>query len=265
MTYVLALNSSPNGGTPRSGTATILKHFVEGMREAGAEVDVVNLAEMDISPCKGCMACWWKTPGKCVQQDDMEQIYPKLRKAEVLVLATPLYVDGMNAQLKAVLDRFIPLVEPFFEIRDEHCRHPRREGSTGGRLALVSVCGFHELDNFDLLVAHVEAICRNMGREFSGAVLRPYAKVFPFLKMRGVEVDGVYKDVHRAGVELIQDGRVSGETQARIGMDLVSREELVDGMNSFFKRSVRAGSVFRASSNFVSWIKGEPAGREDSQ
>ena len=257
MTYVLALNSSPNGA-PRSGTATILKHFVEGMREAGANVDVVNLAELNISPCKGCMACWWKTPGECVQQDDMKQIYPKLRKADVLVLATPLYVDGMNAQLKAAVDRFIPLVEPFFEIREEHCRHPKREPLTGGRLALVSVCGFHELDNFDPLVVHVEAICRNMGREFSGAVLRPYAKVFPFLKMRGVEVDGVYRDVHKAGVELIQDGKISEETMARIGRDLVTREELVDGMNSFFKRSIQAGSVFRATSNFFSWVKGVP-------
>jgi multimeric flavodoxin WrbA len=257
MTYVLALNSSPNGDTRKSGTATILNHFLDGMREAGAEIDVFNLAEMEISPCKGCMACWWKTPGKCVEQDDMNLIYPKLKKADVLVLATPLYVDGMNAQLKAAVDRFLPLVKPFFEVRDDHCRHPRREEVTGGRLVLVSVCGFHELDNFDALVTHAQAICRNMDREFSGAVLRPYAKIFPFLKMKGVDVDSVYRDVRRAGVELIQEGKLTNETQARIGRDLVSRNELIDGMNSFFKRSIQAGTVFRKTSNLITRIKGE--------
>ena len=254
MTYVLALNGSPNTNTRRGGTATILKHFVDGMVASGAEVDVINLAELDVSPCKGCMACWWKTPGACVQKDDMTQVYPKLRKADVLVLATPLYVDGMNAQLKAAVDRFLPLCEPFFEVRDGHCRHPRREGVEGRHLCLVSVCGFHELDNFDPLLMHVKAIAKNMGREFSGAVLRPYAKVFPFLKMKGVDVDSVYEDVWKAGVEMMQEGKVSYETTRRIGRDLVTREELVEGMNSFMKRTVQAGSVIRAGSEVISRI-----------
>lgn len=78
MTYLLALNGSPNTNPRRGGTTTILKHFVDGARDAGAEVEVINLAELDVSSCKGCMACWWKTPGACVQNDDMAKVYPKL-------------------------------------------------------------------------------------------------------------------------------------------------------------------------------------------
>jgi multimeric flavodoxin WrbA len=255
MTQVLVLNSSPN--LKRGGTVTILRHFIRGMEEAGAEVDVLNLAEMDVSPCKGCMACWWKTPGACVQKDDMVQVYPKLRKADILILATPLYVDGMNAQMKAAVDRFLALCQPFFEVRNGHCRHPHREGYGRGKLVLVSVCGFHELDNFDPLVMHVKAICKNIGRDYSGAVLRPYARMFPFLKMKGVDVDSVYEDVRKAGLQLIRDGEISPETSASIGRDLVTREELVDGMNSFFRRIVQAGSVVKVGSKIMSRIRGE--------
>ncbi|MFG1691625.1 NAD(P)H-dependent oxidoreductase, partial [Gemmatimonadota bacterium] len=59
---------------------------------------------------------------------------PKLREAEVWVLATPVFVDGISGPMKDLLDRFIPLIQPFVELRDGHCRHPLREGTERGKL-----------------------------------------------------------------------------------------------------------------------------------
>ena len=58
---VLALNSSPRGGG-QSKTEFLLNHLVQGMEEAGAEVEVVALRKKKINYCAGCFTCWTKTP-----------------------------------------------------------------------------------------------------------------------------------------------------------------------------------------------------------
>ena len=62
---VMALNSSPRGDG-QSKTGIMLNSLVEGMREAGAEVEVVSLIKKTIKPCAGCFSCWTKTPGTCI-------------------------------------------------------------------------------------------------------------------------------------------------------------------------------------------------------
>jgi len=88
---VLALNSSPRTGRD-SKTELMLNALVEGMREAGAEVEVVNLREKTIKNCIGCFTCWTKTPGICVHKDDMtKELFTKWLESDLAVYATPLY------------------------------------------------------------------------------------------------------------------------------------------------------------------------------
>jgi len=85
---ILSINSSPRTGG-QSKTELMLNHLVEGMQEAGAEVEVVNLREKKIKNCIGCFTCWTKTPGKCLQKDDMtNEIFPKLLASDLVVYAT---------------------------------------------------------------------------------------------------------------------------------------------------------------------------------
>ena len=67
---VLAINSSLRGHG-QSKTEMLLSHLAEGMREAGAEVEVVNLREKKVKYCVGCFTCSTKTPGQCIIKDDM--------------------------------------------------------------------------------------------------------------------------------------------------------------------------------------------------
>ena len=86
---VLALNSSPRGGG-QSKTEFLLNHLVQGMQEAGAEVEVVALRKKKINHCIGCFTCWTKTPGVCLHQDDMtKELFPKWLAADLVVYATP--------------------------------------------------------------------------------------------------------------------------------------------------------------------------------
>jgi multimeric flavodoxin WrbA len=233
---VVAFNSSPHA--PEGATATILDPFLDGMRQAGAEVELLFPHRLDIKPCLGCLACWTKTPGRCAQEDDMRGVLAALARADVVVYGTPLYVDGMNAQLKVVLDRSIPLLRPFFVERDGHCRHDLREGCAGGRVALVSVSGFTELDNFDPLVAHVRAASANMGREFAGALLRPYANSLGELAQAGIPVADVYDACRAAGGQLVRDGRMSPDTLARVSRELVPRDRYIKAVNVHFRQAL---------------------------
>jgi len=99
---VLILASSPR----RKGNSEILcEEFARGAREAGHKVELVSLHEKNVKPCVACDAC--RTKGICSQKDDMAEILVAMEKAQVIVMATPVYFYSMCAQMKAVIDRTV--------------------------------------------------------------------------------------------------------------------------------------------------------------
>ena len=235
---ILALNSSPR--KDRGGTALLLNTFLEGAKEAGAEIDLVYVDDLKVNSCLGCFTCWVKTPGQCVHKDDMADLLTKYQTADVLILATPVFVDGMTSTLKAVLDRSIPLVQPFFEVRDDHCRHPPLGDRKMSKVVLVSVSGFTELDNFDPLVAHVKAYCKNLNSEFIGAILRPMGAHLQVFRQMGIQVDDIFMAFKQAGKELVQAGTIRPDTQNTISREIVPRDEYIKVINASFKRQLDA-------------------------
>lgn len=104
---VLAIQGSPRKD---SNTATLLKYYLHGLEKTHSSVKVkeIDAAEKDIQPCKGCGGC--KSPErKCVIKDDMQEIYPNILEADVLVLASPIYWWNITAQAKRLVDRFYAL------------------------------------------------------------------------------------------------------------------------------------------------------------
>lgn len=97
---VLIISSSPRRG---GNSDTLCDQFMQGAEEAGNRVDKIRLAELTIDYCSACYAC--KKLGHCVKQDDMEQVIAKMRNADVIVLATPVYFYTMCAQMKTMIDR----------------------------------------------------------------------------------------------------------------------------------------------------------------
>jgi multimeric flavodoxin WrbA len=226
---VIAINASPK--MDKGNTADILMPFLKGIEEAGAEVELFYTKNLQIHPCQGDLACWVNTPGMCSQKDDMEVLLPKLAAAEIWAFATPVYVDGMPGPLKNLVDRAIPLVQPFFELRDGHCRHPLREGVVQGKLVLVASCGFWEMDNFDPLLVHIRAMCRNMSREFAGALLRPHGHALKRMLKKGEPVNDILDAARLAGRQLIQEGGMSGDTMATVSRPLVPLDTLIQTTN----------------------------------
>jgi multimeric flavodoxin WrbA len=99
-------------GSPRRGATTdkLTAAFIEGAAAAGNNVTLFNVSDMKIGGCIGCGHCFKQT-GVCIQKDDMQVILDALRKADVLVLATPVYYFSFTAQLKLAIDRTYALLK----------------------------------------------------------------------------------------------------------------------------------------------------------
>jgi len=230
----IAINASPK--MEMGNTATILTPFLDGIREAGAEVEVFYTKKMKINPCQGDLACWFKTPGKCSQKDDMEMLLPKFAEAEIWVFATPVYLGSMSGTLKNMIDRILPLVPPFFELHDGHCSHPVREGAKLNKLVLVSTCAFWEMDNFDPLIANIKDICRNANLEFAGSLLRPHFRAFKAMADKGEPVNYIFEAAREAGYQLVRDGAMSSKTLATISRTLLPLDMYLQIVNQHFQQ-----------------------------
>ena len=235
---VVAINSSPR--MERGNTALILNPFLEGMKDAGAEVELFYTRKLEVKPCLGCFDCWLKTPGRCIQSDDMDWLLPKMNEADIWVFATPLYVDGVTGPLKGLMDRLLPSIQPIIEIRKGRCRHPRREGE-GGKLVLVSNCGFWEMENFDPLLVHMKALCENASRDFAGALLRPHGEALKDMAEQGAPAVGeVFEAARKAGRETVEKGSIGEETLRTVGQELMPKEAYSQMANTYFQECLEA-------------------------
>lgn len=216
---ILAINSSPR--KDESNTSLILDPFLEGAREAGAEVELFYITDrktpqsqrddvLEIRFCRECFNCWFKTPGKCSQNDGMKILLPKLAEADIWVLASPLFTGGVSGQMKVVLDRVIPLVEPFIEIRNGRSRHPLRNGVKSGGIILISNCGLYEMEHFDAMLAHFKEICAHVSRNSAGALLRPHGPALREISgSKFLSADDVFAAAKEAGRQLVLSGTIS--------------------------------------------------------
>ncbi len=233
---VLAINASPH--RDKGNTALILNPFLDGMRENGAEVEVLYTKTMEIKPCLGCLKCWVKNPGVCVLKDDMDPVLPKIREADVLVFATPLYWDGVSGPMKMFMDRMTPMGLPFIEIRNGRDRHPVREGFAHGKVVVVSTCGYFGVENFDSMIHHYKAATTNLEREFAGALLRPNAQSLQPMMMMGMgdQFADVFEAARRAGVELARDGKMNPETLAVVSREFMDIDTFKNQANKYFAK-----------------------------
>lgn len=126
---VLAIAGSPRR---HGNTETLLDQAIAGVKEAGARVEKLIVAEMNIAPCTSCGVCL--ETGFCPIRDEMEEEYRHLLSCQAIIVATPVFFYGIPAQLKALVDRCQALWA-----RKERLGESLREEK--GRALLISVGG----------------------------------------------------------------------------------------------------------------------------
>ena len=98
---ILAINGSPRGA--RSATLHLINAVLDGAKENGGDIEVVNLVDLDFRFRNACSACFQE--GRCVEDDDFVELYRKIKVADGLVLGSPVYFDLVTGQMKIFVDR----------------------------------------------------------------------------------------------------------------------------------------------------------------
>ena len=247
---VLALNGSPRSGA--GVTSKLLAPLLAGMREAGAETQLIQIRELGLEPCIGCYSCWVQTPGRCIHVDGMDRGLEAWAWADLVVIGTPVYHGTMTGLLKTFLDRLLPRYEPWL-VPSSHVEgasgHPAR-GPEPRRMVLVSPCGFPGFHNFDALVYTFRHVARMHGMELSGEILRPFAEPLRLKALRGLFGD-YFEAIRAAGGEIVTRGAITEDTQAELSRDLLPGNllEKHEMANSHWRRlRQRAGLVDDAAS-----------------
>ena len=217
---VFAINSSARTGDV-SKTEILLNWLVEGMQDAKADVEVINIHRQKINYCKGCFTCWTKTPGKCVYKDDMtKDLLPKFLECDLFVMATPLFHYTVNAKMKTFIERTLPMAMPFFKLKNGVTTHPLRDEPPP--TVVVSVAGFPEMSVFDQLSSYINFLYK--GRLIA-EVYRTAAEV-----MVGPMATGKLKAIREAtiqgGRELVESKGISPETLGAITQDLTDFKKM---------------------------------------
>jgi multimeric flavodoxin WrbA len=179
-------------GSPRrkGNSSTIAARISRGAKSAGAQVETVFLQGLNISPCRGCDTCQKLDSKGCAIKDDMQEIFPKLIKADAWVIASPVYWFNMSAQTKIFMDRCYALTA--------YAKNP----FAGKRIAIAMSYGD---------VDPVRSGCVNALRAFQDAFRYTGSKI----------VGMVYGSAMKAGE--IADNKTLMQEAEELGKRLVSR------------------------------------------
>ena len=136
-------------------THMLAQRFAEGAQNHN-HVEIVSVADYSVNPCIGCNSCYSREGNMCFQNDDMINIYEKLRISDIVIIASPVYFYGISAELKCIIDRLHTPMRNTFNIQ---------------KLGLFLV-GASELPNlFDPIIMQYQMVLDYFGLKSIGSVL----------------------------------------------------------------------------------------------
>ena len=170
---ILALIGSPRS---RSNTDTLVEQILKGSETKGHTSEKLYLYDYEISPCIDCRNCK-KGNYVCVINDGMQEIYPKLEVADLIIFGTPLYWYGPSGKMKLLIDRLRPFIA---------------NGKLNGKKAVVVTPSEEGADACGPLLKMFRMSFKYLGMEFSG-------KIFVKAYEKG-EIMGNQKELEKAGI-----------------------------------------------------------------
>lgn len=153
---VVLVGSMRKGGN----TDLLAQAFIEGASKNN-DVEVISVADYKINPCMGCNSCFTREGHECFQKDDMQKVYEKMKMADIVVIASPVYFYGISAPLKAVIDRLHTPMRNEFHIK---------------KLALILVGAATLPELFDSIKMQYQLVLNFFELEDAGMVLVSGAK-----------------------------------------------------------------------------------------
>ena len=164
MKRVIVISTSLRRG---SNSDMLADKFVEGAKAAGHEVEKISLVSKNIQFCKGCLGC--QKLGRCVINDDVNDIMTKVLQADVICWATPIYYYEMSGQMKTLIDRMNAMYEQDYHFRDVYLLTTAAEDETETpKRAEIGLTGWIDCYPKSHLAAHLFCGGVNDAREIEG-------------------------------------------------------------------------------------------------
>jgi multimeric flavodoxin WrbA len=216
---VVALDGSPRP-VRLSTTSYMLGKLAEGMRRAGAEVDVIELRKKKISGCLGCMHCWTKHPGTCTHHDDMsEDLYPRWKEADLVVYASPVFQLAISSLLKTFIERTLPSLEPWIIGKQGIFLHPTRHEAAPA--VVLAVAGMPSMSEFEPISVWARTL---LGR-YSTLIAEIYRTESELITRQKNfwKVGEVLEATVQAGREIIETGKIEHSTLDLVQQPIIGR------------------------------------------
>jgi multimeric flavodoxin WrbA len=199
---VLGICASPRGS--KSTTLRLVQAVLEGARASGAQVELVDVCELDIKFCNACTVCFKE--GKCVHKDDFQGLYDKILAADGLVWGSPNYFDTVTAQMKTLIDRMADAI---------HCQLLR------GKYCVSVASGGN---NYDQVTTYLDGLMINFGAFVTG-------NVGATMSQGPAALEGAEKKALILGKTLAEDIRTK--------RDYIEQREMQEEIRDYFKKLVK--------------------------
>jgi putative NADPH-quinone reductase len=209
---VLLVRGNPR---PIGFTQQLTDLFLQGLRETGAQVTDVRLADRSLFPCSGCFHCWLVTPGQCVHGDDMGDLLEAIQRSDVIVCATPVYYFSMSALLKVFFERTFPLSQQGMTTskRGEPRNRIRYPDTWKHKKLITLITGaLRNPAAYRPLLDTFEWIADSLDLELSGQLLRPESYLLDYTLSKPKTIKRIKAAFVEAGRQAGTTGRLSPET-----------------------------------------------------
>jgi len=154
-----------------SETKTVLEKFAAGIKDAGGEVKVYNINDLDIKPCFSCTSqSSFQYKDSCRCDDDMNKLYPDFRESEVWVFVAHINSNGSTLYLKNLLDRMEPLFQPIYILDSASVTIPP-DNKLNGKMLLLSSYEYESADLARSISDYIDSIAMLFSKETAGNIL----------------------------------------------------------------------------------------------
>ncbi|WP_024833770.1 flavodoxin family protein [Ruminiclostridium josui] len=230
---ITAFNGSPRG--PKGNTEVMVKNFLNGAHDSGAEVENIYLSQMNINHCQGCRKCV-ELGGQCVIEDDMNKLLYKYINSDIVVIATPLMIDNISGMLKVFFDRTFCLGNHRLELDEMgQCRRVRSklfEHCVMPNIVVMANSGYPERRNFEVIAQLMKRTARNFGMKVIAEIYKSQGILLSSdIKRLRPKIEEYTKLLYQAGGEIVKYSKLLPQTEIALAEDFISKENYFKLLN----------------------------------
>jgi len=165
---ILAINGSPQ---KNGRTSKILDEIIKGAKESDHECEIIYLVDLNIRDCTGCMSC--QENGACVFRDDIEKIEEAIKRADLIIWASPTHWANVSGLMLRVFERLFG-----FLIKEQPKGTPLKRNAKGKKAILATACStpwpFNWIFNQSRsCLGRMREICKYSGQEIVSTFVLP--------------------------------------------------------------------------------------------